>query len=394
VCSAPSRELGRDQRDLLLASHMESCVRCPAAQARREINVQYGACQAVVGPEIGAAPPEAFPFRLEKQEACYRTNWGRINRQALRQPLDECGIDVLPYIAQSQDIELQALTAAPQDASGAQVVVAVHACMVAGQWLRKLRSGSKHCVTIDAIVSAMREGPDVASLAAVIGDPARANMLIALMSGMALTAGELAREANVTPQTASTHLGKLHDAGFVLMEVQGRHRYYRLASQDVAGALEGLMELAARTGRLRTRPGPRDQAMRDARVCYDHLAGEKGVAMHEAFVSQGLVVATGDGLGLSETGASRFRAEGIDLDALERRGRSPCRACLDWSERRHHLAGPLGAELLRLIFRRGWARREAASRAVVFGPEGLRQFAAFIVAPVAEERRRRVASSR
>ena len=223
----------------------------------------------------------------------------------------------------------------------------------------------------------MREGPDLASLAALIGDPARANMLTALMSGMALTAGELAREANVTAQTASAHLSRLKDARLVLVEVQGRHRYFRLAGPDVAGALEGLMELAARTGRLRTRPGPRDQALRQARVCYDHLAGEAGVAMHEAFVAQGLLVATGEGLGLSTAGRERFVAEGIDLEAVERRGRTVCRACLDWSERRHHLAGPLGAQLLQLVFRRGWAKRDADGRAVRFTPPGQRAFQLF-----------------
>jgi DNA-binding transcriptional ArsR family regulator len=223
----------------------------------------------------------------------------------------------------------------------------------------------------------MKEGPDLAGLAALIGDPARANILTALMSGMALTAGELAREANVAAPTASAHLARLKEARLVVMEVQGRHRYFRLAGQDVAGALEGLMELAARTGRLRTRPGPRDQALRDARVCYDHLAGRAGVAMHEAFVSQGFVVATGDGLGLTAAGRSRFQADGLDIDALDRRGRTVCRGCMDWSERRHHLAGPLGAQLLNLVFRRHWARRDEAGRAVLFTPYGRRAFAAF-----------------
>lgn len=223
----------------------------------------------------------------------------------------------------------------------------------------------------------MREGPDLAALAALIGDPARANMLTALMSGLALTAGELAREANVTAPTASGHLARLRDARLVVMEVQGRHRYFRLAGPDVAGALEGLMELAARVGHLRTRPGPRDAALRLARVCYDHLAGEAGVAMYEAFLLQGLVSATGDGLCLTAPGRSRFRAEGIDVEALERRGRTVCRTCLDWSERRHHLGGPLGAALLHLIFQRGWAKRDDKGRAVRFSPAGQRTFQAF-----------------
>jgi DNA-binding transcriptional ArsR family regulator len=224
----------------------------------------------------------------------------------------------------------------------------------------------------------MREGPDISGIAALIGDPARANMLNALMSGMALTAGELAREAGVSPQTASVHLARLREGALVSMEVQGRHRYFRLAGPDVAGALEGLMELASRTGRLRTKPGPRDQSMREARVCYDHLAGSMGVRMHDAFIQQGLVVATSEGLGLSERGRSRFRAEGIDIEAMEQKGRPICRACLDWSERRHHLAGSIAAELLQLFLTRGWARRDTKSRAIVFVPAGHLQFNDFI----------------
>ncbi|MBI3436565.1 MAG: winged helix-turn-helix transcriptional regulator [Proteobacteria bacterium] len=224
----------------------------------------------------------------------------------------------------------------------------------------------------------MREGPDIASLAALIGDPGRANMLTALMSGLALTAGELAREANITPQTASSHLAKLSAAALVVMEVQGRHRYFRLAGQDVAGALEGLMELASRMGRLRTRPGPRDQSMRNARVCYDHLAGALGVRLHDALIEQGFIVATRDGLGLSSAGRSRFIAEGIDVAMLEKTHRPLCRACLDWSERRHHLAGKLGAALLQLLIKRGWTKRDGKSRALIFNASGLLRFEAFL----------------
>ncbi len=224
----------------------------------------------------------------------------------------------------------------------------------------------------------MKDGPDIASLAALIGDPGRANMLCALMSGMALTAGELAREADIMPQTASAHIAKLVEAKLVIVEVQGRHRYLRLACPDVAQALEGLMELASRLGHLRTRPGPRDAALRKARVCYDHLAGEMGVKLHAAFVGQGLIVATADGLGVSEIGRHRFKVEGIDIEALEARPRVTCLACLDWSERRHHLAGGLGAALLQLIFQRGWARRQDKGRAVLFTGAGQTQFNAFL----------------
>lgn len=224
----------------------------------------------------------------------------------------------------------------------------------------------------------MREGPDITTLAALIGDPARSSMLVALMSGMALTAGELAREAGITPQTASTHLAKLVDAALIVMEVQGRHRYFRLAGQEVAGAIEGLMALASRTGQMRTRPGPRDAAMRQARACYDHFAGSMAVAMHDALIEQGYIVATRDGLGLSPAGRRRFVAEGLDLEALDRKSGPLCRACLDWSERRHHLAGSLGAALLALFIQRGWARRDGASRAIVFTPPGQLAFERFL----------------
>lgn len=224
----------------------------------------------------------------------------------------------------------------------------------------------------------MREGPDIASLAALIGDPARANMLIALMSGMALTAGELAREAGVLPQTASSHLARLKEARLVVMAVQGRHRYFQLGGPDVAGAIEGLMELASRTGQLRTRPGPRDPAMREARVCYDHLAGTLGVRLHDAMIERGFVIATRDGLGVSKDGRSRFVAEGINVAELEQKARPLCRACLDWSERRYHLTGSLGASLLQLFFKRGWASRDPKGRAILFTPAGRASFEAFI----------------
>lgn len=130
----------------------------------------------------------------------------------------------------------------------------------------------------------MKYGPNIAAIAAMIGDPARANMLTALLNGAALTASELALEANVTKQTASSHLNKLADAGLVAVEAQGRHRYYRLADADVAGLLETLMGVAARAKALRTRPGPKEPALRHARLCYDHLAGDLGVALFDSFL--------------------------------------------------------------------------------------------------------------
>jgi DNA-binding transcriptional ArsR family regulator len=220
----------------------------------------------------------------------------------------------------------------------------------------------------------MKDGPDIASLAALIGDPARANMLSALLSGQALTASELAREAGVTAQTASAHLAKLAEAGLLVRERQGRHRYVRLAGADVAETLEVLLGFAARNGRLRTRPGPRDEALRHARICFDHLAGQMGVRLHDALVEDGRVVATLDGLGLSTKGRSWLADQGICLTDLDRGRRPICRACLDWSERRHHLAGRLGAALLDLVIARQWARRDATSRAILFDKVGYAQF--------------------
>lgn len=216
----------------------------------------------------------------------------------------------------------------------------------------------------------MKSGPDIAALASLIGDPARANILAALMGGKALTAGECAAEAGISAPTASGHLAKLMDAGLLVVLVQGRHRYFSLAGPDVAEAIETLMGLAARVGLKRTRPGPREATMRKARFCYDHLAGEVATALFARLVDHGFLAAKPEGVGLSPLGRSRFLAEGIDIAALESKPRPLCRACLDWSERRPHLAGSLGAAIARLAMERGWCRRETASRAVHIPPRG------------------------
>ncbi|MBX9993039.1 ArsR/SmtB family transcription factor [Phreatobacter oligotrophus] len=217
----------------------------------------------------------------------------------------------------------------------------------------------------------MKEGPSIASVAALIGDPARANMLAALMSGRALTAGELAREAGIAAPTASGHLARLREAGLVLVEAQGRHRYVRLAGPEVAVVLEGLMGLSARDGRLRTRPGPRDPALRTARVCYDHLAGEWGVRLYDALLADGRLDAAGGSPVLTPRGRAFFAAEGIDLAAPASSRRPLCRACLDWSERRPHLAGALGRAILDHALARHWLRRVPDSRALAVTPPGL-----------------------
>src|SRR5215207_7522033 len=136
----------------------------------------------------------------------------------------------------------------------------------------------------------MREGPDISIVAALIGNPACANMLMALLAGPALTATELAQEAGLMLSTVSGHLAKLERAGLVAIEKQGRHRYFGLADRDVAIALEGLMPVAARAGHLRVRTGPRDPELRRARACYDHLAGDLAVTMFDRFMERKLLV--------------------------------------------------------------------------------------------------------
>jgi DNA-binding transcriptional ArsR family regulator len=216
----------------------------------------------------------------------------------------------------------------------------------------------------------MKDGPDIARVAALFGDPARANMLVALGDGRALTATELAAEAGVTRQTASSHLARLTNSGLLVMEPQGRHRYYRVTDEEVAHAIESLMGLAHAKGGRRTRTGPRDPALRRARSCYSHLAGELGVALFNGLARRRWIELAGDDVGVSAAGRRAFTDFGIDLDALAVQRRPLCRPCLDWSERRHHLAGSLGVALLTRITDLKWARREKDSRIVRFTPQG------------------------
>ncbi|MEO6784276.1 MAG: winged helix-turn-helix domain-containing protein [Bradyrhizobium sp.] len=225
----------------------------------------------------------------------------------------------------------------------------------------------------------MKAGPDIALVASLVGDPARSNMLTALMTGRALTASELAHQAGVTPQTASSHLAKLEAGGLIEQEKQGRHRYYRLADPDVAAVLEGLEGLAARAEHLRVRTGPKDPALRRARVCYDHLAGDLGVQMLDSMKRQRLLRQRKQEIELTAEGG-RFLAETLQISAddIAHPRRPLCKTCLDWSERRHHLAGTLGAALLNRFTELKWAARDAApgSRIVNFTRQGEKRFAA------------------
>lgn len=216
----------------------------------------------------------------------------------------------------------------------------------------------------------MSESPNIVRVAALIADNARAEVLCALMSGRALTATELANVAGVTKQTMSFHLGKLLDEALVTVDQQGRHRYFRLAGPQVAELLETLMGLAFRGDGAHLVTGPRDPALRKARVCYDHLAGELGVWVYEQMLQTGIFQLYSGGLQLTEHGQDWFQQLGIDTEEVASSRRAFCRGCLDWSERKDHLAGALGAALLKRIEALGWAKRAKDSRAIVFSANG------------------------
>lgn len=212
---------------------------------------------------------------------------------------------------------------------------------------------------------------NLAEVAALVGDPARANMLAALMDGRALTASELAFMARVTPQTASAHLAKLTESHLLSVTSQGRHRYFKLASPLVGRMLEGIMAVAAIEAPKRHRPAsPQDAALRQCRTCYDHLAGRVGVALADALTHEGHVVLGEDGGSVTDSGGGFLRGIGIDLAADRPRQRCFCRPCLDWSERRPHLAGALGAALATKAFEQGWIERLRDTRAVTVTPLG------------------------
>jgi DNA-binding transcriptional ArsR family regulator len=226
----------------------------------------------------------------------------------------------------------------------------------------------------------MASNAKFAEVAALAGDPARAGMLHALMDGRALTASELAQVAGVTPQTASGHLARMVTAGLVKVEKQGRHRYHRLASPAVARMMESIMQVASGLDAMRPAPvtGPRDAALRAARTCYDHLAGRLGVALADGLVAGGHVELADDAGIVTEGGLALLGRLGIDVASLSaargKRARILCRPCLDWSERRPHLAGAVGAALCARSFEEGWIRRIAGTRAVAVTPKGQRLF--------------------
>jgi DNA-binding transcriptional ArsR family regulator len=219
--------------------------------------------------------------------------------------------------------------------------------------------------------------PDVARIAALIGDSSRAAILLALSDGRAWPAGELARHASISPQTASAHLDKLFRAHLLAVEVQGRHHYYRLRSPQVAQLLESL-SIVARPA-LTPKRSDSARALRFARICYDHLAGELGVAVTRALCDRGYMHDGEAGYIITDKGQAWFRSLGVDVDAL-RAGRRPLtRRCLDWSERRPHLAGSVGAALTNRFVKLNWIARARNGRVVHLTDRGKRALRAQLV---------------
>lgn len=229
----------------------------------------------------------------------------------------------------------------------------------------------------------MTEGPNIARIATVIGDRGRAQILTALMSGRAWTATELADAAGVTRPTVSSHLDKLRQAKLISMESQGRHRYFRLASAEVAQLLETMMNAAHFIATPQF--GPEDPALRKARRCYDHLAGELGVMIYASLERAQMLRPAAEGLRLTDAGWTLFGKLGLEPTALTPARRPLCRACIDWSERRHHLAGALGAALLNRIFELRWAEPQKHSRVVRFSAAGERTLRHLFDAPPASK---------
>jgi len=216
---------------------------------------------------------------------------------------------------------------------------------------------------------------NISATAFLIADPTRVAILTVLLDGRARPAGELANMSGVTAQTASSHLTKLLDGGLIEVESQGRHRYYRLAGSHVAQALESLAAVRS-PGAVRPRVlSPQQRQLRFCRTCYDHLAGQVGVALTRALQEQGYIRAVQEKqFVVTQAGLAWFARVGVDVSALKPTSLGIARQCLDWTERIHHLAGPLGVQLTHALCENGWLRRAKESRAVAVTPAGWAEF--------------------
>ena len=204
--------------------------------------------------------------------------------------------------------------------------------------------------------------PNIANVGALIGDSARASMLCLLLDNRARTASELAYVAGITPQTASSHLSKLVHGELLTVEKQGRHRYYRLANAQVAAALEALQVVTTSKIKHPHQPGPKDQALRDGRMCYDHLAGSLGVKLTQALVQNGSIIESGENFDLTQKGEKFLTKFGVDIDLAKSKRRKFSQTCLDWSERQPHLAGSLGVAISDELLNLKWIKRVKDSR--------------------------------
>ena len=215
--------------------------------------------------------------------------------------------------------------------------------------------------------------PDIAIVAGLIGETTRARMLTALMGGKALTATELAMEADITAQTASSHLNKLVTGQLLIVRKQGRHKYFQLKGPKIAALLESLLNISTDIASTQVSTGPNDPRMRTARVCYDHLAGELSVKLYDSLLAKKLIAEECEQVKLTAQGQAFFTDIGASL-SLEKSKRPLCKSCLDWSERRSHLAGITGQWILNDLFKQGWAHKDLDSRVVQFTQRGLRLF--------------------
>ena len=230
----------------------------------------------------------------------------------------------------------------------------------------------------------MPNAPQIAEVAALVGDPARTNILVALLGGRALTATELAYAAGVSPQTTSGHLGKLFAARLVMLMKQGRHRYYRLAGPHVAHMLESIMHVAI-DGPPRYQPRSKtDDQMRRARTCYDHIAGALGVDLADSMMAHDFVVLGDEAGEVTPTGMEFLTGLGVDLAAARAKRRVFCRPCLDWTERRPHIGGAVGAALAKRCLELKWIEQVRDSRALAITPAGLSLWALALTLPHTE----------
>ena len=223
-------------------------------------------------------------------------------------------------------------------------------------------------------LDAMTEAANLVEVAALIGDTARATVLAALMGGRAMTSGELAAAANVNTATMSEHLAKLEAANLVSVAADGRFKYYRIASPRIAAMMESMLAVAAIDTPLRYRPrSASDTALRTARTCYDHLAGALGVCLADTMIAAGHIELAADGGEVTPAGLAFFHEHKVALEVGKSK-RVFCRPCLDWSERRYHIAGIVGAAICRTAFERGWVARIAGTRAISVTTDGRRAF--------------------